>query len=265
MINKIKSFLSKGTIYKLAGIILSLAIFSVLVLNILAYISPNNFLTGVSKDSSNYKYYVTKRDFFNPILTFTYSTNPCGEPSREEFGYAVIRLEKQITGFYKLSKFSEGRASCKNYSKFLETIKTKDLSNQDQNPDSEKFLTEGVPIKENPDEKDIYLDKTGEGYYHPPRGQNAHSENLDDFRKLKVGMTNEEVLAIVGDGDIGTGSGGVTNTDGEIDYTIRKNGIRFIALGWNKYPNVYKDAKLQSVWVVYDDKSAKQIEIGKIR
>jgi hypothetical protein len=51
----------------------------------------------------------------------------------------------------------------------------------------------------------------------------------------------------------------------EVNYTIRKNEIRFFALGWNKYPNSYIDAKLINLFVVYDDKTSKEISLEKLR
>jgi hypothetical protein len=80
-------------------------------------------------------------------------------------------------------------------------------------------------------------------------------------------MKIKAINAIIGDPDVGFGTGGVTKTNGEYQYVIKKNGVNFVALGFDGYPDLCpkKNYTLKSVWIVYDDRRAEEIKLDGLR
>jgi hypothetical protein len=228
-------------------------------------LNPLQFTTGVFKED-NYKGINTKLNPINPTVTYLFSQDPCpkDKPEIKEFDYLVIHPDRQLTGLFKAINNVQGIALCENYQEFLEVVKTKDLSLEAENPDPVKFRNAKIKIfKKN----DWFAQPITERYYNIPRSSEVkNSEDINDFKKLKIGMSNEEVEKIVGVGDMGWGKGGVTATNGEVDYVIKKNNINIIATGWESNPWSYKkNQKLLSVWIVYDDRRAEELKLDTIR
>jgi hypothetical protein len=243
--------------------VITVTILSIITITLsLSYFNPIFLTLGLAKEPG---YYVinTKRDFINPTITYIKLENPCPFENIEGkyFEFAIAHPVRQNTGILIAKNNVLGTSLCKNLAEFKELAKTKDLSIKEQNPDKDKFQTDN--IKSSLEEE--YSVPNVERYYNPGRGDNKHSENLEDFKKLKKGMNFDELDATVGRADIGFGAEGVSKTDGEITYVIKKDGIKFIAVGFDKYPNIYDDAKLLSLWTVDYNRKATEIPIETLR
>jgi hypothetical protein len=263
-ISQIYSKLPNSTLKYLSLVTLGL----ILTLTILSTINPFPFTFGVAHEDG-VNTIVTKRDFFKPTITFLYSKEPCTAKAQAnteggaDFIFVILHPVRTPIGLYYQDprKSIEGQADCIYYQEFLKVVQTKDLSLANENPDKDKFkvnnlrtsLQESLAVPE--------ADRYNDPAQNPSR---IGSENVEDFKKLKVGMNFEEVKAIIGLSDISYGGTGITKTDGEGSYAIRKNGVKFVAVGWNWYPSS-PNAQLIKATIVYDDRRSEEIPLETIR
>jgi hypothetical protein len=195
----------KINIKKLPFIIAIIISITLMLALITSYLNPVLFTIGLAKDGK-YKAINTKLDWNNPTITYLPNAEPCPKDRLDikKFEYIIAHPRRQNNGFLLAEKNILGQASCNDLDEFLELVKTKDLSIEGQNPNPDKFQNGKVQTS---------LQKwistpIEERYYNPSRSDNVHSEDINDFKKLKKGMTDDQVNKIVGLADIGFGSGG---------------------------------------------------------
>jgi hypothetical protein len=229
---------------------------------IISTINPILFTSGVAKENG-YKAINTKIDFFKPTITYLLNSNPCPKERSDvlDFEYIILHPDRMWYGLFESKSNILGIAKCTDLDEFLELVKTKDLSIEGQNPNPDKFRNGKTKTSlqrefEVPEE---------ERYYNAGRSSNVHKENIEDFKKLKKGMNWKEMYDTIGTPDIGFGSGGVSNSRGEVTFVVNKNGIKFFAVGADQYLDDSPTAKLLSLWQVDYDNKATEIPLETLR
>jgi hypothetical protein len=243
--------------------LLSIALISILIgifiISIDSTLNPIKYTNGISSEQGQ-KIIITKLDIFNPTVTLLFAENPCPNDRSDikQFEYVISHPRRQLSGLFLAANNILGISNCENLNDFLEIVKTKDLSLNNENPDVNRFrnkLSSGISKK-------TWFDQTEEErYYNPIDTENEAPKNIEEYKKLKIGMSWEEVIKTIGKCDMIIGTG-VTKQKTEVICVVKNKGINFIALGWISNPSAYKkNQKLINAWVVYDDRRAEELKL----
>jgi hypothetical protein len=225
--------------------------------------NPIKYTSGIAKEVG-LKQIITKRDFISPTITILFADNPCPSerPEIKEFEYLISHPARLWSGLYISKDNILGLTRCEYLSEFLEIVKTKDLSADSENPDSSKFRNTKIKTKK---PSNWFEQTEDEKYYNPIDTENEAPKSVLEYKKLKIGMSWESVKSITGNCDMTIGKG-VTLQKTEIICVVKKNGINFVALGWESDPDTYKkNQKLINAWIVYDDRRAEELKLETVR
>ncbi|MGL4757893.1 MAG: hypothetical protein ACRCXZ_01030 [Patescibacteria group bacterium] len=227
-----------------------------------SYNNPYDYTLGVAHEQGMIAIN-TKKDWFKPTFTVLFKENPCPKDRTDitKFEYIVVQAERKLNGYYYSTKNTLGIADCTVLEEFKKVTQSKDLTDPKQNPDHNKFKNEMVQGKNN----SWYAQTEEDKYYNPIDTENVASKNIEDYKKLKIGMSYDQVSSIIGKCDMLIDNG-VTKQVRELICVVKNNQINFVALGWESDPISYKkNQKLINAWVVYDDRRAEELKLETLR
>jgi hypothetical protein len=115
---------------------------------VISYFNPTVYSNRLTL-SELQDYTITKKDWFNPIITYQYSPNPCKErKDNEQFPFIIVEAKRNYLGQFFYNKSWLGQANCQYYKEYIELIKTKNLADPNQNPDGNKFQVDGIKVSD---------------------------------------------------------------------------------------------------------------------
>ena len=213
----------------------------------------NNYSVGAVPNIQS-QVFQSKFDLFNPKYTVLLQLDP---QNGKQGGY-IVPLKRSWLVWWEVDKENIVQINSNGitFDELVKTAKDNDLTKTNPKPDN--ISTDGQP-------KDGYKSTANltneELYFSPPENRLGKQRNIDDFKKLKIGMSNIETKKIVGISDRSLVN--YNNMKGTAShYAISQNGVNFIEILFDLPPAVYPDkAVVKHVKVIYTDRRIEDLPL----
>lgn len=191
---------------------------------------------------------------YNPALPVVATIFKKETPEDQKKGTIVIQTKyNRVSLFNFLPLQKESRQIIiknKTFEQIQDIVSKNDLTKN--NPDPTNIEVECSSGCENGNSNEVSLE---DQYYNGVINIRGKPRNVEDFKKLKVGMKLSEVKSLVGNSDMIISTGMIT-MEYERHFKLDSKDLNFVIVAFDKDADYYLDAKLTRVIVVTKDRTS---------
>jgi len=202
------------------------------------------------------EFILTEFDLINPVYTVILNDKP--NNSSDSRAVSVVRLNRNSLFTFQLNEvIVSGESQNATFEEVKEYVQKNNLV--DNNPNSDIFV--GNFGGEGYSEKEVNQLSNEDSYYlNYSIKPGFQKKNVEDFKKLKIGMTWEEVNNA---GIFSENGGGPGFVSGKYERRARvtNENVMFMVMSFTESVRSNPDATLEGVYVVYLDRSSEKLDL----